>query len=118
VAGKDSEDDRVFARGNPWARALRPTVPDDEKAKSPVLYVLFGLLSLVLVTIFVAALVLPPMFTETLIVRGWRTQRYGMFAAGLLMATIYFLIIVSVGKKIMGRPRTPLPPDDDQPPAE
>ena len=63
------EPDRRIARGNPWARAIRP---DDDKARSPVLYVLFGLLSLVMVAVFVAALVLPPMFMHTLLIRGLR----------------------------------------------
>jgi hypothetical protein len=109
--------DRRFARGNPFARAVRP---DDEKAQSPVMYVAFGLLSLVLVALFIAALVLPPMFTETLIVRGLRTDRIGMLLAGLVMAAVYFAVIFVLGKRLMGRPKPPPeepPTDADEPSA-
>jgi len=105
------DDDKEFARGNPFARAVRGPKPDDEKATSPVMYVLFGLLSLVLVALFVAALVLPPLFTHTLIIRGVRSHRPGMLVAGLLMATIYFAILWRVGKRLMG-PRAAAPPGD------
>ena len=102
---KDPEaPDRRFAQGNPFARAV---LPDDEKATSPVMYVGFGLLSLVLAAIFVAAMVLPPLFTHTLIMRGLRTGRPGMLAAGIVMALIYFLIVFSVGKRLMSRPKPP-----------
>jgi hypothetical protein len=100
------DDDRRFVN-NPFSRALHPPRPDDEKARSPVLYVLFGLLSLVMVAIFIAALVLPPMFTETLIVRGIRTGRPGMLALGLVMALLYLLLLWSVGKRLMSRPKPP-----------
>jgi hypothetical protein len=107
----EPRDDRRFAN-NPFARAVagRPE-PDDEKATSPIMYVAFGLLSLVLVAIFVAALVLPPLFMHTLIVRGIRSGRPAMLAMGILIAVVYMLIVFSVGKKLMGKPRTP-PPDD------
>lgn len=99
-----NDDDRRFARGNPFARAVRP---DDDKAQSPGLYILFGLLSLVLAAIFIAALVLPPMFTETLIVHGLREDRIGMLLAGIVMAALYFAIILALGKRLMGRPKPP-----------
>jgi hypothetical protein len=95
----NGSDERQFARGNPFARAVRG--PDDEKASSPIMYVLFGLLSLVLVAIFVAALVLPPMFTHTLILRGIRSHRPGMLAVGILMALVYFAILWRVGRRLM-----------------
>ncbi len=106
----ESGDDRRFAN-NPFARAVvgRPE-PDDDKATSPVMYVAFGLLSLVLVAIFVAALVLPPLFMHTLIVRGLRSGRPAMLAMGLLIAVLYLSIVFSVGKRLMGKPRTP--PDE------
>jgi hypothetical protein len=88
---------------NPFARGLSPQ-PDDEKATSPVAYVLVGLLSLVLVVVFVAALVLPPMFMHTLIIRGVRGSRPGMLAAGLVLAAVYFVTLVGVGRRLMGRP--------------
>jgi hypothetical protein len=104
------DDDRRFAN-NPFARAVagRPQ-PDDEKATSPVMYVAFGLLSLVMVAIFVAALVLPPLFMHTLIVRGLRSGRPGMLVMGLIVAAFYLLIVFAVGKRLMGRPKAP-PPD-------
>jgi hypothetical protein len=106
-------DDHRFARGNPFARAV---APDDEKATSPVMYVAFGLLSLVLVALFVAALVLPPMFTHTLIVRGIRSGRPGMLVAGAIMGLMYFAIMWSVGKRLMSKPKPPTPPSDSEPP--
>ena len=95
------DEERQFARGNPWARAVRPPRPDDDKADNPILYVAFGLLSLVLVALFIAALVLPPMFMHTLILRGLRTHRPGMLAAGLVVAAIYALFLYSAGKRLM-----------------
>jgi peptidoglycan biosynthesis protein MviN/MurJ (putative lipid II flippase) len=100
------DDDRRVARGNAFARAVQP---DDDKARSPVMYVLFGLLSLVLATVFVAALVLPPLFTHTLIIRGLHTGRPGMLAAGIVMALVYFMVIYSVGKRLMSKPKAPPP---------
>lgn len=105
----ERDPDRQFARGNPWARAVRP---DDEKADSPILYVLFGLLSLVLAAVFIAALVLPPMFMHTLILRGVRSHRPGMLAAGVLVAAIYLLFLWAAGKSLMA-PRK-APPDSGE----
>src|SRR5258708_28810433 len=98
------DDDRRFTN-NPFARAV--VKPDDEKATSPVLYVLVGLLSLVLAALFVAALVLPPMFMHTLILRGIRSDRPAMLALGILLALIYLLMLWAVGKRLMGRPQPP-----------
>jgi hypothetical protein len=99
---EDVDDDRRIV-GNPFARAV--VKPDDEKAQSPFAYVLVGLLSLVLVAVFVAALVLPPLFVHTLIIRGIRSGRPAMLALGLLFAVIYALVVWSVGKRLMGRPK-------------
>ena len=104
-----SDPDRGYV-GNHFARALRGRAPDDEKATSPVLYVLFGLLSLVLVALFVAALVLPPLFTHTLIVRGIRTGRPVMWLLGLTLALGYFAAVLAIGRKLMRRP--PPPPEE------
>src|SRR3954464_6096411 len=98
------KDDRRFA-ANPFARAV--VKPDDEKATSPLLYVLVGLLSLVLAALFVAALVLPPMFMHTLIIRGIRGGRPAMLALGLVLASIYLLMLWALGKRLMGRPQPP-----------
>ncbi len=98
----EDEDDRRVARGNPWARAVQP---DDDKAKSPVMYVVFGLLSLVMIVVFVAALVLPPMFMHTLLIRGARTGRWGMFSLGVVLGLIYLLILWVMGKRLMGPKR-------------
>lgn len=97
------DDDRRFVN-NSFARALHPK-PDDEKATSPIMYVAVGVMSLVLVCVFVAALVLPPLFVETMLVRGLRTERWGMFALGLVGALVYFAIIFALGKRLMGRPK-------------
>jgi len=102
----EGEDDRRVARGNPFARAVQP---DDDKATSPIMYVLFGLLSLVLAAVFVAALVLPPLFTHTLIIRGLHANKPGMLAAGIVMALVYFMVIYSVGKRLMSKPKEPPP---------
>jgi hypothetical protein len=98
------DDERRFAN-NPFARAV--VRPDDEKATSPVMYVLVGLLSLVLVAVFIAALVLPPMFMHTLILRGIRSGRPAMLALGILVALIYLLMLWAAAKRIMGRPQPP-----------
>ena len=98
------DDDRAIARGNPWARAVQP---DDDKAKSPVMYVVFGLLSLVMIMVFVGALVLPPMFMHTLLIRGIRTERWGLFALGVLLAVIYLLVLWAIGKRLMSKPKPP-----------
>ncbi len=100
-------DDRRFTN-NPFARAV--VRPDDEKATSPVLYVAVGLLSLVLAAVFIAALVLPPMFMHTLIIRGARSGRPAMLALGLVVAAIYLMMLWSIGKRLMSRP---LPPPGD-----
>jgi hypothetical protein len=101
------DDDRRFAN-NPFARAVSPE-PDDERAKSPGMYIVVGVLSLVLAALFVAALVLPPMFTYSLIVRGVRSSRPGMLLAGLVMAALYFAVLFSVGRRVMGKPKAPPP---------
>jgi len=102
------DDERRFTN-NPFARAV--VRPDDEKAQSPIMYVLVGLLSLVLVAVFIAALVLPPMFMHTLILRGIRSGRPAMLALGLLVAVIYLMVLWAAGRRLMGR--TPPPPDSD-----
>ena len=101
------DDDRRLTN-NPFARAV--VKPDDEKAQSPFLYVAVGLLSLVLAALFIAALVLPPMFMHTLIIRGLRGGHLGMLALGGLLAVIYLLMLWAVGKRLMGRP---VPPSDE-----
>jgi len=104
------DQDRRIARGNPWARAIRP---DDEKASSPIMYVVVGLLSLVMAAVFVAALVLPPMFMHTLIIRGVRQGRLGMLALGILLALIYLAFLWAIGRRLMSKPAAP-PPDPDE----
>jgi protein-S-isoprenylcysteine O-methyltransferase Ste14 len=98
------DDDRRIVN-NPFARAV--VKPDDEKATSPVLYVAVGLLSLVLAALFVAALVLPPMFMHTLIIRGIRGGRPGMIVVGGLLFVIYAMMLWGAGKRIMGKPAPP-----------
>jgi hypothetical protein len=97
-----SDDDRRFAN-NPFARAV--VKPDDDKAQSPVMYVVVGLLSLVLAALFIAALVLPPMFMHTLIIRGVRTGHPAMTALGALVAAIYLMMLWGLGKRLMSAPQ-------------
>lgn len=104
-------DRQSFARGNPFARAIRP---DDEKATSPILYVVFGLLSLVMVGIFLAALFLPPLFILTLIVRGLRLHRWSLVLAGGVLGLIYFSIFFAMGKRLLSARHTPSPADDEE----
>src|SRR5688572_12936582 len=100
------DDDRRLAQGNPFARGLSPK-PDDEKATSPVMYVLVGLLSMVLVVLFVAALVLPPMFMHTLILRGIRSGRPASLVLGLVLALLYLTMLWAVARRLMGRAKNP-----------
>ena len=103
-----SEDGgRDFMRGNPFARAFIPQ-PDDEKATSPVLYVVFGLLSLFLAAVFVAAMVLPPLFIHTLVIRGIRLDKPGMWCTGLALGALYFWGLIMLGRRLMRKP----PPDE------
>lgn len=104
-------DRRSFARGNAFARAIRP---DDEKATSPILYVVFGLLSLVMVGIFLAALFLPPLFIHTLIVRGLRMHRWSLLLAGGILGAIYFTIFFAVGRRLLSARHNPASSVDDE----
>ena len=94
-------------------RRLCAWIVEPSNAWSNVAYVLVGLLSLVLVVFFVAALVLPPMFMHTLILRGVRTGRPGMLAAGLVLAAVYFAVLVGAGRRVMGRTKAAAPRLDD-----
>lgn len=77
---------------------LKPR-PDDPKANDPTLYVIFGLLSLGLMAIAVAALVLPPMFVYSLMMRHHPIGAVAV-AAG------WVLYIILIGRKLM-RARPP-----------
>jgi hypothetical protein len=77
---------------------LKPR-PDDPKANDPTLYVIFGLLSLVLIALAVGALVLPPMFVYSLM-----THHHPFGAIALAAAWVLYIILI--GRKLM-KPRPP-----------
>jgi hypothetical protein len=68
--------------------------PDDPKANDPALYVIFGLLSLVLIAIAVGALVLPPMFVYSLM-----THNHPIGAVALAAGWVLYIILI--GRKLM-----------------
>lgn len=90
-------DDRRFAN-NPFARALHPAGPRG----------LLGWVALVVVSvlgaaIMSAALVLPLAFAEGLLVGGARAGRWGMVAAGALVAALYALVAVRLVRRRLRR---------------
>ena len=76
--------------------------PDDPKANDPTLYVIFGLLSLVLIAIAVGGLVLPPMLVYSLM-----THHHPVGAVALAGAWVVYVILI--GRKLMSA----RPPKDD-----
>jgi RsiW-degrading membrane proteinase PrsW (M82 family) len=76
---------------------------DDPKADDPALYVVFGLLSLVLIAVAVGALVLPPMFVYSLL-----TRHHTVGAVALAAAWVAYIVLV--GRKLMSA----RPPDDPE----
>jgi hypothetical protein len=81
---------------------MRPR-PDDPKANDPTLYVIFGLLSLVLIALAVGALVLPPMFVYSLM-----THHHPIGAVAVAAAWVFYIILI--GRKLM-KPRAPDDPE-------
>jgi len=77
---------------------LKPR-PDDPKANDPTLYVIFGLLSLVLIALAVGALVLPPMLVYSLM-----THHHPIGAVALAAAWVVYIVLI--GRKLM-KPRPP-----------
>ena len=90
-------DDRRFVN-NPFARALHP-VP----SRSPLAKVALGLVSLVGALIMAAALLLPLVFVPGLVVGGARVGRWGMVAAGVLIALVYVMLAVAGIRKLVAR---------------
>lgn len=88
---------------------MRPR-PDDEKAESPILYVLFGLLSLVLVAGALAFLFLPPALAAGLVIRGSRAGRPLLVWIGGGLFLVWFALFYRVGKRITSARRS----DGDQ----
>ena len=86
---------------------LSPT-PDDEKAQSPVLYVMVGLASILMVAVALAALVVPPALAAHFVIRGARSGQPILKFIGLGMFALWFVGFVLVGRRVMApRPQPP-----------
>jgi hypothetical protein len=73
--------------------------PDDPKANSPGLYVIFGLVSLVLLGLAVAGMALPPLFIYAALVRGHT-------ALAVALTVAYALYLGLLARKLFrARPR-------------
>lgn len=88
----DSPDDRRFVN-NPFARALHP----DKGRRTVGQWVALVVVSLLGAAIMGAAFVLPLLFGWSLI--GRAHGRVGMIAAGVVVAAVYALIVVSLVRK-------------------
>lgn len=88
----DSPDDRRFAN-NPFARALHP----DKGRRTVGQWAALAVVSLLGAAIMGAAFVLPLLFGWSLI--GRAHGRVGMIAAGVVVAAVYALIVVSLVRR-------------------
>ncbi|HEX6838426.1 MAG TPA: hypothetical protein VF334_17740 [Polyangia bacterium] len=86
------EDDRRFVN-NPFARALHP----DKGRRTVGQWAALAIVSLLGAAIMGAAFVLPLLFGWSLI--GRAHGRVGMIAAGVVVAAVYALIVVSLVRK-------------------
>jgi hypothetical protein len=99
---QEADDEPGFARGNPFARALRPPAGPAGPVKRA-----FGWLGSVLVAlVFGAALLLPLVFAVELIRQGVMRGSVGMVIAGVLVALPYLMFVY----RKLKRGRTPAPP--------
>jgi hypothetical protein len=64
-------------------------IPDDERAAHAGRYILTGLLSLVMIALFVGALALPPLFIFAAYRRG-----HGPLGTAILLGYVLFLALV------------------------
>ena len=90
-------DDRRFAN-NPFARALHPAGP-----RSAGQWVALVVVSVLGAVIMATAFVLPLVFAEGLLVGGARAGRWGMVAAGALVAALYALVAVRMVRRRLRR---------------
>lgn len=84
-------DDRRFAN-NPFARALHPA-----KRRTALQWIALGVVMLVGGAIMAAAFVLPLLFAHGLFVGAH--GRWGMWAAGTIVAAIYALVVVRLVRR-------------------
>jgi hypothetical protein len=85
--------------------------PDDEKASDPILYVVVGLASLVLILLALLLLFFPPVFAAGLVVRAGRGGRPALRWIGIALFAVWFVAFYLVGRRVMA-PRRPGPNDD------
>jgi hypothetical protein len=83
------------------------TIPDDEKANSPILYVLFGLLSVGMILGALVLLFFPPAIAAGLFVRGGVTGRPALRWIGGALFAVWLVVFWRVGRRIMSPPRPP-----------
>jgi hypothetical protein len=93
-------DERRFVN-NPFARALHPLPSRSFWARLAL-----GIISVVGALVMAAALLLPLALVPGLIGGGARTGRWGMVAAGILVAAVYLLIAVAGVRKLVTRRRS------------
>jgi hypothetical protein len=80
--------------------------PDDEKATDPILYVIVGLASLVLILLGLLLLFFPPVFAAGLVVRASRGGSATLKWIGIALFVAWFIGFYFVGRRVMA-PRRP-----------
>jgi len=95
-------DDRRFVN-NPFAQALHPP----RRKRSLIAWVALVVVSIVGAVVMMAAFVLPMIFGYGLLVGGVRGHRWGMLAAGLIVAFVYGAVLLSAVRGWLGRRRAP-----------
>jgi hypothetical protein len=93
VSPNHPDDDRRFVN-NPFARKLHP-----HPSRSPLVKLALLVVSTLGFVIMGAAFLLPLAFVPGLVRDGARDHRWGMVAAGVVMAAVYALLIVSALRK-------------------
>jgi hypothetical protein len=95
----------------PTSVSHRRPAPDDEKANSPVLYVVFGLASVGLIVLAIVLLFFPPAIAAGLVIRGARSAQPILRFVGYGLLAGWFVAIVLLGRRVMSAPER-LPPDE------
>ena len=89
----------------------RHTTPDDERSRSPGLYVLVGLASLGMLALALATLVVPPALAAHLVIRGGRSESLLLKLLGLGVLALWFGFLYLAGRRMMG---AQVRPDEDE----